>query len=237
MSRRQARRSAGSLRTISTTPSTPTSAASTTVSTSASRMRGPPMPNRSTSTRLRRAKANRAAYISPEASPAEISTGMRAIQARLPRSVLIIGGEWSARGPGRSHGQAQFLIFVLKLVEAVVNASLAQQLLMRALLAQASLMEDENSVGMLDGAETMSNNDGRASRQQPVQSVADHQLGARVDAGSGFVENQETRIMCQRPGETHQLPLPHGKGRAALAYHRVQALRERSQEWTEADFA
>src|SRR5690242_18782225 len=108
---------------------------------------------------------------------------------------------------------------------------------MRALLAQASLMEYENSVGMLDGAEAMGNDDGRASRQQPVQSFADHQLGAGVHAGSGFVENQETRIMRQRPSETHQLPLPYGKSRAALAHHGVQALWQRIQKWTQAAVA
>src|SRR5712672_4582214 len=49
----------------------------------------------------------------------------------------------------------QLLLFVLELVEAVVDAALGKQLLMRALFAEAALVEDENAVGMLNGAEPM----------------------------------------------------------------------------------
>ena len=41
--------------------------------------------------------------------------------------------------------QAEFLLLVLELVEAVVNAALGEQFLMRALFAQSAFVEDENA--------------------------------------------------------------------------------------------
>ena len=77
---------------------------------------------------------------------------MRAIQRGSRALDLIISGERSAGRTGRAHGEAQLLVFVLELIEAVVNSSLTEQFLMGALLAQASFVEDENAIGILDGA-------------------------------------------------------------------------------------
>src|SRR5579863_10083779 len=101
----------------------------------------------------------------------------------------IIGRERRACGSTRGNGKAQLLIFVLKLIQTVVNASFGQQLLMRALFAQTALVEDKDSVGILDGAQAMRDDNGCTSGEQPVQSFADHYLRARVHAGSGFVED------------------------------------------------
>ena len=63
---------------------------------------------------------------------------------------------------------------------------------MRALLAQAAFVEDENAMRVLNGAEPVRDDDGGATLQQPVERLADHQLGLRVHAGRGFVENQQS---------------------------------------------
>ena len=49
----------------------------------------------------------------------------------------------------------QFLVFVLKLVEAEVNAAEREQYLVSTLFAQTALVEDENAVGVLNGAEAV----------------------------------------------------------------------------------
>lgn len=49
-------------------------------------------------------------------------------------------------------GEMQLLLFVLELVEAVVDAALGEELLVRALLAEAAFVEDEDAVGMLNCA-------------------------------------------------------------------------------------
>ncbi len=70
-----------------------TSEESTMISTPALRISGPPMPNMRTSARARRAVARRAAYMSPEASPAEIRRsvgGMGRVRAGRGRGPLGI---------------------------------------------------------------------------------------------------------------------------------------------------
>src|SRR6266403_3784155 len=61
----------------------------------------------------------------------------------------------TARGVGIVW-EMQLLLFVLELVEAVVDAALGKQLLMRALFAEASFVEDEDAVSVLNGAEAVS---------------------------------------------------------------------------------
>ena len=56
-------------------------------------------------------------------------------------------------------------------------------------------MEDEDAVGMLDGAQPVSDDDRGAAFDQAVERFANHHFGLGVDAGSGFVENQELRIV------------------------------------------
>ncbi len=114
---------------------------------------------------------------------------------------------------------------------------LHQKFLMRALFAQPPFVEDQDPVGILDGAQTMCDHDRGAPGQQAVQGFADHHLGSRIHAGGGFVQNQKARIVRQGAGETHELPLAHRKSRAALADGGIESLRQGIDEWAEADLA
>ena len=87
-------------------------------------------------------------------------------------------------------GQRELLLLILKLIEPVVDAAQSQKLLMRALFAQAPFVEDEDAVGVLNGAQAVGDHHGRAAGQQPVERFADQQLGLGIDAGGGFVEDQ-----------------------------------------------
>ena len=162
---------------------------------------------------------------------------MRAIQRGSRALELIISGKRSAGRTGRAHVQAQLLVFVLELIEPVVNASLTEQFLMGALLAQASFVEDENAVGILDGAQAVRDDNRGASGEQPVQGFANHHFGFCIDAGGGFVEDQEVRIMRQGAGEAHELALADGKRGAALGDQRVQALGQAIEKGPEPYFA
>ena len=113
-------------------------------------------------------------------------------------------------------GILKLLVLVLKLVEAVVDAAPREQLLMRAFFAQAALVEDENAVRMLDGAQAMRDHERCAPFEQAVERLANHEFGFRVHAGGGFIQNQELRIVRERAGEADELPLAHGERRAAL---------------------
>ena len=74
---------------------------------------------------------------------------------------------------GGDGADGQLLVLILQLVETVVDAALSQQFAVRALFAQAALVEDEDAVGMLDGAEAMGNDDGGAAREQAIEGSAD----------------------------------------------------------------
>jgi hypothetical protein len=56
------------------------------------------------------------------------------------RPARLIGKR--SRGAADAVGQAEFLLFVLELVEAVVDAALGEQFLMSALFAEAAFVED-----------------------------------------------------------------------------------------------
>src|SRR4029077_11915320 len=59
--------------------------------------------------------------------------------------------------------QAEFLFLVLELIEAVVNAALAKEFLMRALFAESTFVEDEDARGVLNGAQAVSDDQRSAS--------------------------------------------------------------------------
>ncbi len=73
-------------------------------------------------------------------------------------------------------------------------------------------MEDEDAVGVLNGAEAVGDDDGGAAGEQAIEGFANHHLGARVDAGGGLVEDQELGIVRQSAGEADQLALADRKG-------------------------
>jgi len=66
-------------------------------------------------------------------------------------------------------------------------------------------VEYEDAVGVLNGAETMRDDQSSAATEQAVESFADLQLGFGVHAGGGFVEDQEARIVRERTREIDEL--------------------------------
>ena len=107
----------------------------------------------------RSAVASRAAYISLEASPAEIRISERHARVRTSRGTTalrqsavsaksVIGGKRLRESgrPGAGKGNLKLLFLVLKLVEAVVNSAQRQQFLMRALFAQPAFVEHQNAI-------------------------------------------------------------------------------------------
>src|SRR5712671_3658577 len=142
--------------------------------------------------------------------------------------------------PARGVGivwEMQLLLFVLELVEAVVDAALGEEFLVRALLAEATLVEDENAVGMLNGAEAMRDDQRGATAEQAVESIADLQLGLGVHAGSSFVKDEEARIVRQGAREIDELALTNRQRGAALIDAGADAFREGLDEIGKPDFA
>ena len=68
----------------------------------------------------------------------------------------------------------------------------------------------------------------RAAAHQHLQCVANQQLGIRIHAGRGLVQDEDARIERQRPGERQQLLLSDRERRAALRDRRVEPRGSRS---------
>src|SRR5208337_3003273 len=133
----------------------------------------------------RSASINCAPYISPEASPAEMRTctGHIVTVWMAQRSVVRVRRD---RGSPRWH----FLVFILQLIELVINPALSQQLLMRSHLADLAFVHHDNLVGALDGRQPVRDDQRRPPFHHPVERVADPELSFRIHARRGFVENK-----------------------------------------------
>ena len=123
-----------------------------------------------------------------------------------------------------------FLVLVLQLVQLPVNPAQRQQLLVRAGFAQLAFVHHQNAVGALDRRQPVRDDDRRAPFHHAGQRVAHAKLGLGIDARSGFVQNQEARIVRQRAGEADELLLPGGQRAAALADGLLEAIRQRVDE-------
>ncbi len=92
------------------------------------------------------------------------------------------------------------LVLVLQLVELPVDAALGQQLLVRADLAHLALMHHDDLVGALHGTEAVGDDDRGAAFHHAAERIADAELGLGIDAGGGFVEDEDLGIvrLCPR---------------------------------------
>ena len=101
----------------------------------------------------------------------------------------------------------QFLLLILQLVQTIINSSLRQKFLVRALFPHAAFMKDEDTVGVLDGAEAVGDDQRGAAGEQAVESFPYEHFRFGINAGGGFIENQEARIVGQGARKIYQLPL------------------------------
>ena len=69
-----------------------------------------------------------------------------------------------------------------------------------------------------------------AAGHQPIQRLLDDRLVLRIDRGQRLVQHQDRRVAQQRAGDGDALALAAGQARAALADHRLVAVRQRLDE-------
>ena len=107
---------------------------------------------------------------------------------------------------------------------------------MRALFAEAALVEDEDTIGVLDSAEAMRDDQRGAAAEQAVESIADLQLSLGIHAGGGFVEDEEARIVGEGAREIDELALADRERRAAFVDAGADAFGERLDEIGKTNF-
>ena len=86
---------------------------------------------------------------------------------------------------------------------------------MRAALDEFSVMENENQIGVGDGAETMGHCNRGPARDQLAQCGLHFCLDLAVDGTGRFVENEQGRVGGDCAGEGQQLPLANADRRSA----------------------
>ncbi len=135
--------------------------------------------------------------------------------APVPHTNLVVraGGDFglleasrAVRGRGRPR-HIDLLIFVLQLVELVVDAALGQEFLMRAHFADLSLVHNDDFVSALHCREAVGDDQRGAAFDHAIEGVADFEFRLRVHAGGGFVEDQDFGIVRQSAGEGDELLL------------------------------
>ena len=92
-------------------------------------------------------------------------------------------------------------------VQRAVAAVERDQLLVRALLDDLTVLEDDDQVGAPDRRETMGDDERRPPGQQAAQAELDPPLGADVDARRRLVQDEDARVGQERPREGDELPL------------------------------
>ena len=107
---------------------------------------------------------------------------------------------------------------------------LGDQLIVRALLGQLAVLDDEDDVGVADRVEVMGDDDRRPALHQfsraPMTACSD----SGVQPGRGLVENQDRRVADDGAGDGDALALAAGQRDATLAHHRVVAVGHRVDE-------
>src|SRR5580700_8342152 len=132
--------------------------------------------------------------------------------------------------------EAEFLLLILELIEAVVNAALCEELLVGALFAEAAFVKNEDARCVLNGAQAMSDHQRGTSGKEAVESFANLQLGFGVNAGSCFVKDEEVRIVRKSAREANELALADGERGTALVDGGVDPFGQCADKFAESNF-
>src|SRR5579884_1937204 len=98
---------------------------------------------------------------------------------------------------------------------------------MRSLLDNMTFLQHEDLVGMLNGRQPMSNDNGRATAHRTIQCRLDLGFGNIVQRSGRFVEQQDTRIAHDGASDGDALALSGGKLHTSLADQRIESLWQR----------
>ena len=79
-------------------------------------------------------------------------------------------------------------------MQGIVNSALFDQFLVRAQFPDPAIMKNQNPVSLLDGLQPMSNQDRCPSGRNGAECILDYQFGLGVDAGCGFIRDQNFKI-------------------------------------------
>ena len=115
-------------------------------------------------------------------------------------------------------------------VKLVITPFLGDELVVGAPLDNAALLQDHDAVGVLNGAEPVSDDKGGAPSHQGVHALLDQGFGAGVNGGGGLVQNQHRRVGHGGPGNGQQLALALAQVGAVPGEDRVVPIGQAADE-------
>ena len=88
-----------------------------------------------------------------------------------------------------------------------IKTVICNQIFVGSLFYDATVLHDENLVGVPDGRETMGDDQRSPAAHQVRERILNQPLAFGVECGCGFVEDQDRRILEHGPRDGDALPL------------------------------
>ena len=101
-------------------------------------------------------------------------------------------------------------IALLQAEERGVAATAPQQIVMQAALDDLAALDHQNGVGVHDGVQAVGDDDGGAVLAEMLDRLLHGFFGFRIQRRSGLVEQDDRRVLEQRPGYCDALALAAG---------------------------
>ena len=101
---------------------------------------------------------------------------------------------------------------------------------MGAGFGDGALFEEDDAIGLADGAEAVSNDKDCAVVHGAIEGFLHQRFGFRIQGGGGFVEDQDARVKVEGTGDRDALPLSARQVHPAFTDPGVIALRELGDE-------
>src|SRR6266850_2576178 len=112
----------------------------------------------------------------------------------------------------------------LDAIEFGVHPAERQQLVMRSLLGHDALLENDNVVGVANGAQAVGDRNGGPTLHQPRQGLQHQLFRLGIERGGRFVQNEDWGIAYERARYADPLPLTTRERQSTLAHCAVVAL-------------
>src|SRR5947207_7200226 len=113
----------------------------------------------------------------------------------------------------------------LKVIKLLVNPAPLNELGVPAGFHNASLIENNDKIGLLNRGKPVGDANGRAALHQIFESRLNGPFGLSVERTGGLVQYQNRRVSQDGPGNGDALTLAAGKRHALFPNHRVVAAR------------
>src|SRR5882762_10884262 len=114
--------------------------------------------------------------------------------------------------------------FHLDAIQVGIDAAGGQQFVVGALLRDTAILQDDDLVGIADGAQAVSNGDDGAPLHEAFERLHHQPLRLGVERRSGLVEDEDGRVADDRARDADALPLATGERLASFAQQGVVTL-------------